>query len=281
MMLRRALAKPAVLAAASLVAMGLSSGVALGTTDASGATRVAPSFVAKAHSYLPEARFLQAATLLAQRHVQPSPPHSESTAPRPTLVARITRPLPITSKPGGHDVIGTIPTVSRYLDQPLTAWVEDITPDRRFGKVPVPFTGTSSTGWIRLAGLQLDHTRYSVQIDRSRHLLSVLRLGKVIMRFPAATGAPTSPTPTGRFFVTDRVPIPAGGSFGTYAFGLSGLQPNLPAGWSGGDQLAIHGTDDPASIGTSSSAGCVRVSEAALARLEPLLLPGTPVIVVP
>ena len=45
----------------------------------------------------------------------------------------------------------------------------------------------------------------------------------------------------GRYFVTDRVPVYVGSPYGSFAFGLSGIQPNLPAGWSGGDQLAIHG----------------------------------------
>jgi lipoprotein-anchoring transpeptidase ErfK/SrfK len=75
------------------------------------------------------------------------------------------------------------------------------------------------------------------------------------------------------------VPFPSGGYLGSFAFGISGIQPQLPAGWSGGDQLAIHGTNDPSSIGTSASAGCVRVSEATLAVLRPLLRLGTPIVI--
>ena len=74
-----------------------------------------------------------------------------------------------------------------------------------------------------------------------------LMLGTHVMRsFVAAVGAAGSPTPTGRFSVTDPIATgDPGGPFGWYAFGLSGHQPNLPAGWSGGDQLAIHGTNSP------------------------------------
>jgi lipoprotein-anchoring transpeptidase ErfK/SrfK len=79
--------------------------------------------------------------------------------------------------------------------------------------------------------------------------------------------------------VTDRVPFSAGSALGSFAFGISGIQPHLPAGWSGGNQLAIHGTNEPWSIGTSASAGCVRVSESALQRFEPLLRLGTPVVI--
>jgi lipoprotein-anchoring transpeptidase ErfK/SrfK len=45
--------------------------------------------------------------------------------------------------------------------------------------------------------------------------------------------------------------------------------------------LAIHGTNDPSSIGNSVSAGCLRVSERSLVRLKPVLGLGTPVIVEP
>ena len=79
--------------------------------------------------------------------------------------------------------------------------------------------------------------------------------------------------------MTDRVSFPGGGSFGTFAFGISGVQPELPSWWDGGDQLAIHGTDATWSIGRAASAGCVRVTERALDRLSPLLRAGTPVVI--
>jgi lipoprotein-anchoring transpeptidase ErfK/SrfK len=78
--------------------------------------------------------------------------------------------------------------------------------------------------------------------------------------------------------ISDRVAFPGGGVLGTYAFGLSGIQPNLPPGWSGGNQLAIHGTNDPSSIGRSASAGCLRVAERVLDRLKRVLRVGTPVV---
>jgi lipoprotein-anchoring transpeptidase ErfK/SrfK len=110
-------------------------------------------------------------------------------------------------------------------------------------------------------------------------MLTVRKFGRILFRAPAATGAPSSPTPVGQYFVTDRVSFPAGSYLGSFAFGISGIQPWLPAGWSGGNQLAIHGTNNPSSIGRSASAGCVRVSESTLDRLLPLLRYGTPVIV--
>ena len=119
----------------------------------------------------------------------------------------------------------------------------------------------------------------SVVADLSDHRIEVRSRDRVLFRADTATGAPASPTPVGHYFVSDRVAFPGGGSLGTFAFGISGIQPHLPAGWSGGNQLAIHGTNDPGSIGRSASAGCLRVSERTLDRLRPLLRLGTPVVI--
>jgi lipoprotein-anchoring transpeptidase ErfK/SrfK len=178
-------------------------------------------------------------------------------------------------------VIGTFPATSRYYHVPLVAWVRRTASHGRFGLVGLPYSGTDRAGWIRIRGLNRERTPIEVRVDLSRHVLTVTRQGRTALWFPAATGAPSSPTPPGRYFVTDRVPFPAGSPLGTFAFGISGIQTHLPAGWTGGDQLAIHGTNAPSTIGTSASAGCIRVSESALARLKPLLRLGTPVVIVP
>ncbi len=221
----------------------------------------------------------RAGTVFERAKAQPR----EAREPRPRrhLLAAIERSMAITARPGEGRTIGEMPAGSRYYGTQHRAWILDRTANGRFGKVAVPYSGSRATGWIRIAGLDLSRTAYSVHADLSRHLITVKRLGETIMRMPAATGAAGSPTPPGRYFVTDLVPIPGGGSFGTYAFGLSGIQPNLPAGWTGGDQMAIHGTNDPGSIGTSASAGCLRVSERALDRLKPVLRLGTPVTIQP
>ena len=205
----------------------------------------------------------------------------EKTGPRPHLLASIERTMPITARPGGGRTLGTMPRGSRYFGTQHRAWILERSDDGRFGLVAVPYSAKRATGWIELTGLELDRTPYSVESDLSRHLITVKKFDKTILRMPAATGAAASPTPPGRYFVTDRVPFEAGSYFGTFAFGISGIQPNLPPGWTGGDQLAIHGTNDPGSIGTSASAGCLRVSERSLDRLKPKLGLGTPVIVTP
>jgi lipoprotein-anchoring transpeptidase ErfK/SrfK len=197
------------------------------------------------------------------------------------LLVDIERSMPITARPGGGRVLGTMTADSRYYEVPTVAWVRHLSDDGRYGLVDVPYVAHRAQGWIALRGLSTSYTRISVEADLSEHRITVRRGDEVLFRAPAATGAPASPTPTGRYFVTDRVPFPAGSSLGTFAFGISGIQPRLPVGWSGGDQLAIHGTNAPWSIGRAASAGCLRVSEQMLARLKSLLRLGTPVVIHP
>lgn len=206
-------------------------------------------------------------------------PTAETPAPSPHLLVRIERPIQITARPGAGPVVGRMPDGSRFYDRPIVAWVLEVSADGRFGRVPVPYANRPATGWIPLRGLETRSTRIEVIADLSERWIAVLRGGDVVLRAPAAVGARVSATPVGRYFVTDRVAFPGGGVLGTFAFGISGIQTRLPAGWTGGDQLAIHGTDRPGTIGTASTAGCLRVSERVLHRLRPLLRQGTPVTI--
>jgi L,D-transpeptidase ErfK/SrfK len=104
--------------------------------------------------------------------------------------------------------------------------------------------------------------------------------GRRVRRVPVAIGRPGATTPLGRFSVTDKI---AGTRFGPYygccILALSGHQPHTPPGWTGGDRLAIHGTDAPSTIGTASSAGCLRAADADLRVLMRRVPLGTPVLV--
>jgi L,D-transpeptidase catalytic domain len=206
--------------------------------------------------------------------------HRAHTAPEPQLIVRIPHAMTARARPSaGARAVGTLVSSSKYYHVALTAWVEETAKHGRWGRVALPYTWPHRHGWIPLRGLPRSSTFVEVHVDLSRHRITVTKFGKTLFGARSATGAPSSPTPVGQYFVTDRVPFFSGSALGSFAFGISGIQPHLPAGWSGGNQLAIHGTNDPSSIGRSASAGCVRVSERTLHRLMPLLRLGTPVVI--
>jgi lipoprotein-anchoring transpeptidase ErfK/SrfK len=71
------------------------------------------------------------------------------------------------------------------------------------------------------------------------------------------------------------------GPYGCCIIPLSARQPNLPAGWAGGDRIAIHGTTRPETIGQAASNGCLRASDADLRVLMRDVPIGAPVFIRP
>jgi len=121
------------------------------------------------------------------------------------------------------------------------------------------------TGWIRARDARLLRERWRLDVDLSARRLLVRRDGEVVRRARVAVGGGATPTPTGRFAVTDLLAFRDPASpYGCCALALSGRQPDVPQGWSGGDRLAIHGTRDETSVGQAVSLGCLRAREGVL-----------------
>lgn len=142
--------------------------------------------------------------------------------------------------------------------------------------------GNGKVAWVRADAPAVDRGRVktSISVDLSERTLQLRRGKRVVKSLKVAIGRPGSATPKGRFAVTDKIPGSRYGSYyGCCILALNGTQPNLPAGWSGGNRLAIHGTNAPGSIGTPSSAGCLRASDADLRTLMKRVPLGTPVFV--
>jgi lipoprotein-anchoring transpeptidase ErfK/SrfK len=266
-------------------ALAIASPVATGLTGIAGAGPVSPTPRPVLTADAADAFGDGLSTETPASDSSPAPDVAVPSAPRPAepsgdLVVRIPRDMAVRAEPKATaKVVGTMPSGSKYYDVSIAAWVEEVSPDGRWGRVEIPYVWPRRHGWIALRGLAQRSTNVQVHVDLSEHRITVTKFGRVLFGMPAATGSAASPTPIGEYFVTDRIAF-SGGYLGTFAFGISGIQPRLPAGWSGGNQLAIHGTNDPSSIGRSVSAGCLRVSERSLDRLKPLLQLGTPVIVV-
>ena len=131
------------------------------------------------------------------------------------------------------------------------------------------------TGWILARDARLYSEPWRIVVDRSDRLAEVRHRGRLIERFRVGIGAPGSPTPLGRFAVTDRLVTASDAVYGCCILALSGRQPSLPAGWRGGDRLAIHGTPDDSRVGGADSAGCLVASRTVMKRLLRRLPAGT------
>ena len=115
------------------------------------------------------------------------------------------------------------------------------------------------TGWIAVRDTQRGTVNYKLRVDISARRLTILRDDKPVRRIRTAVGEAGTPTPTGRYAITDKVPFKTPGAYGCCALALTAHQPNTPSSWSGGDRIAIHATPAQSSIGRSVTLGCMRI----------------------
>jgi lipoprotein-anchoring transpeptidase ErfK/SrfK len=146
-------------------------------------------------------------------------------------------------------------------------------------RVELPIRPNGATGWVRADHVDRVDVHTRVVVDVSERTLRLYRGSKLLVRTPVAVGADATPTPRGRYYVNQRlVPSEPGGPFGPGAIGISAFSPVL-TGWAQGGPVAIHGTNEPWSIGRAVSNGCIRVPNAVLRKLWPLTPAGTPVTI--
>jgi lipoprotein-anchoring transpeptidase ErfK/SrfK len=203
-------------------------------------------------------------------------PSAPSAPPPGYEIAHVEKPTPLYASPNGA-FLTRLSTTTEF-GSPRTLGV--VRHRGRWLAVVSTTRPNSRLGWVRARAVRVKSTQVSLVLDLSRRRL-VLREGdRVVRRMTVGVGRPSSPTPTGRFAVTDKLPGSRYGSFyGCCIVALSAHQTHLPAGWTGGDRIAIHGTNAPSTIGVASSAGCAHAREADLRMLMRRVPLGAPVFI--
>ncbi len=214
---------------------------------------------------------------IVRAHVKLSPRRR----PVPTTPVVSVRPgaaVPVRSRPGGPAVASL--TDKTEFGSPTVA--PAYARRGRWLAVALPQLPNNRFGWVdaRSRGLRVSASHLSIRIDRARRSLELRAGRRLVLRTTVGVGAPGSPTPAGRFSVTDEL----GGaqfspSYGCCVLALSAHQPNPPAGWTNGTRMAIHGTNAPATIGVAASAGCVHADDQIMRVLMRRVPLGTPVLI--
>ncbi len=204
------------------------------------------------------------------------PSHHAGATAQHHLLARVHRPVQVLERPGGSH-LATVGATTMFGSARVLSvvgrngrWLHVATADLPSGR----------DGWIDAgaSGVTLASTRVSIVIRLGARTLELRRDRRIVRRFTVGIGAPSSPTPTGRFAVTDKLRGAAYSPvYGCCILALSARQTHLPAGWTGGDRIAIHGTNAPATIGRALSTGCVHADDAELRYLMARVPLGTPV----
>jgi lipoprotein-anchoring transpeptidase ErfK/SrfK len=185
---------------------------------------------------------------------------------RPVAVYRSPRDRTAERRFPVHDQFGI--TQVFLVKHAVPGWLE----------VYLPVRPNDSTGWIRSSSVDLTTNPYRVVVNVAAHELTTLRSGRAIMHATVGVGKPATPTPHGFFYVIEELKmVPDTGPYGTYAFGLSAYSNVLTTFGTGDAQIALHGTDEPTSIGKNLSNGCVHLPDSVADWLAKRLPLGTPV----
>ena len=217
------------------------------------------------------------------RDASPPAPAGKLPPGRGHVLARVRAPVLVHDRPDGRAFARLRRTTP--FDGPRTLAVFRTADRRRWLAIHSPILDNNRVGWIRndRAKLGLSRTRVSLRVNLSATRVDLRRGSRTVMRIPISIGAAGTSTPTGRYQVTDKLPASRfpKGPYGCCILALSARQPNLPPGWAGGDRIAIHGTPRTDSIGSASSNGCLRASDAHLRRLMRDVPVGAPVFIRP
>ena len=156
------------------------------------------------------------------------------------------------------------------VEQLASDWVE----------VRLPQRPNESFGWVRASDVEIERLDVIVRVDLQQRQLTIVDHGVQTTMQAIAVGSEENPTPTGTFFITDKIDTANdAGAYGPFAIGLSAYSETLSEFAGGNGQIGIHGTNDPTSIGQAVSHGCIRLPNEIITMLANELPLGTMVVI--
>jgi lipoprotein-anchoring transpeptidase ErfK/SrfK len=186
-----------------------------------------------------------------------------------------------------HDAVETAAPVTKLSDRteyglPRTFLVTDQTSRPGWLNVLLPIRPNGASGWIKASEVTLGATDYEIKIEIAAHKLTLLKLGQPVLESAVVVGTDKTPTPPGRFYVTDPLDLHSqpNAGYGVFALGISGYSEVLTSFKGGPGQLAVHGTNNPDQVGQNISNGCVRVPNDIIEQIAAQAPLGTPVTIV-
>jgi hypothetical protein len=147
-------------------------------------------------------------------------------------------------------------------------------------KVRLPGRPNGHTGWIKRGATIRFETIWHIVVVRSRRQVTVYRAGRAVRVFKAIVGKPSTPTPSGEFFVEESIALRAGDVGAPFALALSARSNVLQEFDGGPGQIALHGLANVGGVlGTAVSHGCIRLADDTMRWLAARIVPGVPVTI--
>ena len=148
-------------------------------------------------------------------------------------------------------------------------------------RVQVSMRPNQATAWIKASEVTTRTVSSRIVVDTGNRTLTAYEGGRQTMQVSVAPGKGATPTPLGNFFVDGIVKLAyTNGPYGAFQISVAAFS-NVHYSFGGGNgQIAIHGTNDPALIGTPASNGCVRMTNEDVTAVASMVPLGTPVRIV-
>lgn len=186
----------------------------------------------------------------------------ERPSPNAKVVARLETRTP-------EDTSNIVLVLRRGRDAAGRLWVH----------VRLPVLPNGRTGWIpreALGGYAVVRTR--LVVDLRELTATLLRDQRPVFRARVGIGQAAWPTPSGQFYIRNKLTGFDSPFYGPVAFGTSARSPVL-TDWPGGGFIGIHGTNQPELLPGRVSHGCIRLRNSDILALAQLMPVGTPVTI--
>jgi lipoprotein-anchoring transpeptidase ErfK/SrfK len=202
----------------------------------------------------------------------PAPAASQATTPPRAALPRLDYPIQ-----GRYaDAAGWTFSNPTAFNDPFVMLVTEQRGD--WLKVQVPVRPNGTEGWVQASDVTLGETDFHIRLNLAERRLRLFRGNDQVMETQVVIGKDATYTPTGRFFVTDKVPQsnPAG-AYGPIALPTSAYSEQIDEFDNGVPVIAMHGTNRPELVGQNVSNGCIRMPNDKITQLADLVPQGTPI----
>jgi lipoprotein-anchoring transpeptidase ErfK/SrfK len=181
---------------------------------------------------------------------------------QPRVSARAVTKLDTMTTDGTHNIV-------------LVLTQADTSATQTWYRVRLPILPNNSTGWVQSSALgQLYKVNTHLYVDRAHFRATLKRNGRTIFTSIVGVGRSIWPTPSGEFYIRDKLTNFNDPFYGPVAFGTSARSATL-TDWPGGGFVGVHGTNEPGILPGRVSHGCIRMPNASILKLARLMPVGT------
>jgi hypothetical protein len=188
----------------------------------------------------------------------------------------VARSRPATTAP---HVVAVRPTTEEGTTNIVLVLGEAIEGREHWVHIRFPVLPNEKTGWVprsALGGYEVVQTH--LVVDSRAFTAKLIRDGRIIFHTRVGVGRRESPTPTGQFYIRDKLMGFGDAFYGPIAYGTS-ARSRMLTDWPGGGFIGIHGTNEPELIPGRISHGCIRMRNADILKLSRLMPVGTPLTI--